>query len=166
MKKLSLLALVALTGCANTQTNTNPPITKEAAQMANRVKYINTQCYTNGYYSSEEMGKISWAVTYSLATWDLSKFDFDALQKETNDFYSGYTFDSGFCKAAGVDLVSYYHKAMNHSNQVKQMMSQRQPTTSSSSYPSSVNCKQLGAFLNAEIKTFSGGVCPIGWVKA
>ncbi|GAL28508.1 hypothetical protein JCM19239_1584 [Vibrio variabilis] len=35
----------------------------------------------------------------------------------------------------------------------------------SSSVSSSVQCKQIGV-ISSEIKTFSGGVCPIGWMKA
>lgn len=29
-----------------------------------------------------------------------------------------------------------------------------------------VNCKKMGEFLNAEIKTFSGMLCPSGWLPA
>ena len=29
-----------------------------------------------------------------------------------------------------------------------------------------VNCKKMGEFLNVEIKTFSGAICPLGWIQA
>ena len=39
-----------------------------------------------------------------------------------------------------------------------QTMSQQQSSNT-------VNCKKMGEYLNVEIKTFSGAVCPLGWLK-
>ncbi len=33
-----------------------------------------------------------------------------------------------------------------------------------SSSSNTINCKKMGEFLNAEIKTFSGMICPLGWM--
>lgn len=56
--------------------------------------------------------------------------------------------------------------------QAQAFYQQQQAATSSSSqsYDSglsnTVNCTKMGEFLNQEIKTFRGMVCPIGWMKA
>lgn len=116
MKKLSLLALVILTGCAS--------------QPA--PNYVNG----NHYLAGDE----KCATHYGVDAYDrIVCADKDGVR--TGEYRM---------PMSDIQVQAWYSK-------------QNQSTTS---YPSSVNCKQLGAFLNAEIKTFSGGVCPIGWVKA
>lgn len=42
----------------------------------------------------------------------------------------------------------------------------QQQNSAGNQFRNTVNCKKMGEFLNAEIKTFSGMVCPIGWVQS
>lgn len=166
MKKYLLVAVAAITGCTSAQ-HTQTPITESAAQKSMRAEYITNKCYTNGHYNSDELNRMYWAISYSVNTWDVSTYDFEAMKEKTERFYSSHVFDEKFCRVAGVDLVKYYQSALTHYNNAQAMRKQQQLTQQQQSLiPTSVNCKQLGAFLNAEIKTFSSGICPIGWVKA
>ncbi len=72
------------------------------------------------------------------------------------------------------DVVMCYDEDMNATGtrssmsdiQVQAYYSKKnQATPFTNSFNNTVNCKKLGAFLNAEIRTFQGAVCPIGWLK-
>jgi len=39
-------------------------------------------------------------------------------------------------------------------------------TTTSTSVSDYIQCKKIGQFINVEIKTFTGGICPLGWYRA
>lgn len=68
----------------------------------------------------------------------------------------GYTLDAEF--ALKVRMMEADERAANAAQQ----------SSSNSVYQNTntVNCKKMGEFLNVEIKTFSGTICPIGWIQA
>lgn len=74
---------------------------------------------------------------------------------------AGYSQDAEF--ALKVQNLRANQKA---ANAAQQSADAQLYNSTNSSFSNTINCKKIGAVLNAEIKTFSGMVCPLGWLPA
>jgi len=182
VKKLSLLtALITLAGCQTTpKLQSIPPNIQ-----TNLVTLWTTTetCYNHNFYTLDEHTSYQQAINYSFSTW---KFDSKLIASETNNLrtiiqknISKGSNVSSTCKQWKPSMVQTVNSATNHYNQVQRNIQRNheiqrakasapkvQSSSSSSTWKKTVNCKKMGQFLNAEIKTFQGTFCPIGWVSA
>ncbi|MCA6064464.1 hypothetical protein [Thalassolituus marinus] len=93
--------------------------------------------------------------TYS-NTWDLNKFPKGVMQTLQRPNVPGYQQDAEF--ALKVREMKAAERAAN--------AAQQNSNNSVYQNTNTVNCKKMGEFLNVEIKTFSGAICPLGWIQA
>ena len=84
-------------------------------------------------------------------------------------------FPNGVINTVPRPNVSGYSQDAEFALKVKNMQANQraanaaaQQNSSSSTYQqnNTVQCKRMGEFLNVEIKTFQGMICPLGWLKA
>jgi hypothetical protein len=87
---------------------------------------------------------------------DLVKFPNGVVTTVPRPNVDGYSQDAEF--ALKVMSLKATERAANTAAQV--------PIFTGSQNSNTVNCKKMGEFINIEIKTFSGMVCPLGWVPA
>jgi len=180
MKKVLLIALLAITGCASTATTT--PITQAAFTLNSHNNWAIEVCKT--YMTPEKYAEYMASVRYSYSTWDVSNTDgmYEVALQQWNTKYQGIGVGTEpkvltpWCTNAMYSLESM----LNQSNQHKakaDVYSQRQHelnkarasspkiTSESSDLKMTHQCKRLGDF-SGNIQTFSGFGCPVGWIKA
>lgn len=88
--------------------------------------------------------------------YNLSEFPNGVIWTTPRPNVEGYTVDAEF--ALKVRTMQANERAANAAQQ-----SSSNPVYQSTN---TVNCKKMGEFLNVEIKTFSGAICPLGWIQA
>ncbi|PSU36205.1 hypothetical protein [Photobacterium lutimaris] len=181
MKKIAILALSALSiaGCQSTP-ELNPIPANVQSTLLNQ--WVTTEvCYNNGFYSLEEHTSYQSAINYNLGTWKINQASIDTeligIRSVVNQNIANGADVKGTCHYQKPVLVRTLNEAQSHYNQVQtnqqraheiQKAKASAPRTESSisSFGGTVNCKKIGAFIQPEIKTFQGMMCPIGWFPA
>lgn len=173
MKRFKLLlmcSVIALVGgCASNQYSVTYDSNPKGAEV-----FCNGQSYgytpVTLYYTLDEQTKkdgvlrtspcgVKWASGASGASntvFDLKQFPNGVITTTPRPNVDGYSQDAEF--ALKVRTMQASEKAANAAQQNSNNTTYQNNNT--------VNCKKMGEFLNVEIKTFSGAICPLGWLQA
>lgn len=150
---LIVLILLVMTGCSASLTEDN------LESFANS-KAVLTTCAIAKEYSEHDVSRYAQAWQYNISSW--ANVDWKRVNKRTHEItnnYSPYAPNiKPWCAQARIDFEGSISNANTHKRNTQ--------SQSTSTLKSTSQCKKLGAFLTPEIKTFSGVMCPIGWVSA
>lgn len=164
----ALFVLAVISGCASNQY----PVTIDSSPKGAEV-FCNGQSYgyapVTRYFELDETTKksgylrtcqwglkwVSGATASANNVYDLNKFPNGVVWTTPRPNVDGYSQDAEF--ALKVRTMQASEKAANAAQQ----------NSSNAAYQNNnmINCKKMGEFLNVEIKTFSGMVCPLGWLQ-
>jgi len=169
MKKiLSLIAIgisALLSGCASNQYvvtfDTNP---QGATLVCNGKNFGYTPVKL--YYDKKNITSSTMNVSNCKATWVSGASQ--SYPYNLNVYESGGTLITlPRPNVAGYSQDAEFALKVKNMKANEQAASAAQQSSSNTSYQNNntVQCKRMGEFLNVEIKTFQGMICPLGWLK-
>ena len=153
---IGIFVITSIGGCASTMSE------KEYQSFSNFAAY-SEKCFQAEYLSPQLYAEAKNAFTYLMSTWNYDQGKLSAMMGEA---YSNFSATAQSCRqveasAYEITATSRQHRANEKQNQEAFNNMISSPSNKNSN---TVNCKKTGEFLNAEIKTFSGMVCPLGWL--
>lgn len=176
---LLVVASTFLVGCQSTPNK--PTITQSALDSLAAQWVITETCYNYGVFDLDTHVNYQQSINYLFSTWTVTQEQMNEAVAVARARVNHNAQADASCKQQQPALELMVRTAQNHYNQ-SQVNQKRQheinkarasapkssesSSSGSSAFPSTVQCKKLGEFLNVEIKTFQGPLCPIGWISA
>lgn len=156
---LTSLGALILSGCSSTST----PISNERLDYLVGISVGANKCAIQDMMDMELAVDAQQAVNYTLSTWVYDQSSADAIYQR----YQSFAISEQNCKLIIMHSMNIIKLSSQHKVSIKETNKRNQDAMNKFSDDmrklNNVQCTKMGAFINQEIKTFNGMICPLGW---